>query len=121
MMGRVSITLGMTAIVHQRKEEETDISLLHDHALENDIKIELEMITTTQAETETDLRTQQTTKIDIATHGTEMITLAQPEKDQKNEIGIQAKWNQRNLPVPLDTATTPTTQENQIVKSFSVA
>ena len=120
MMQRLDTTLETTVIGHQREEEETDINLLlHDPALGNDIKIKIEMITIIQTETETDLGTRQTTKIDTATH--EMITLAQPEKSQKNEIGIQVKRNQCNTRVPLDSATTRMTQESQIVKSFSVA
>jgi hypothetical protein len=53
MMERVG-TLETTVIDHQKEEEETDISLLlHDHALGNDIKVE--MISITQTETEIDL------------------------------------------------------------------
>jgi len=55
MMQRVGITPETTVIGQQREEEETSISLLHDHDLGKDIKIEIEMITIIQAKTETDL------------------------------------------------------------------
>jgi len=82
----VDDTLKRIVIDRQREDEGTDINLLHrDKALENVIKIEIEMITITQTGTKTDQGTQETTEIDTVTHETGTMISAQPEKNQRNE------------------------------------
>lgn len=127
---RAEDILGMTPIGLQAittGNEKTVINLLHGLARGNDIMIVIVIETTALTQAETDQGTQGwKTEIDTTILETEMRVHLRNQDIHPRDENQLVSWK-HTLPARLaqtdseDPTTTPTTQENQIVKSFSEA